>query len=248
MRCFYFEPIPILTSTEKLDQFKPRPYWVRYCVHYFALFLGSIFTKTSISGKHNLPEKGPYILAANHFNIFDPPFVIYAIQKPISFLAASDIDFSFIEYLALWIYGFIPTNRSKLNPSTIKMSKKVLRENDILGIFPEGDTEHDKLRQPKSGVVYLSASSSAPIIPIGVYGLDKSLWHYLFKGVRPKITINIGKSFGPYKLPRNKEARESELIKIGDDVMCRLAALLPNDAHGVYAKNPKIEIYKKENE
>ena len=81
-----------------------------------------------------------------------------------------------------------------------------------------------------------------------LYGLDKSLWHYLFKGVRPKITINIGKSFGPYKLPRNKEARESELIKIGDDVMCRLAALLPNDAHGVYAKNPKIEIYKKENE
>ena len=54
------------------------------------MFLGSIFTKTRVIGKHYLPEKGPYIIAANHFNVFDPPLVIYAIQKPISFLAASE--------------------------------------------------------------------------------------------------------------------------------------------------------------
>ena len=234
--------------TERLDKLKPRPFWVRYCIHYLALFLGSIFTKASISGKHNLPNKGPCILAANHFSVFDPPFMIYAVQKPINILAASDTDFTLIELLALWIYGFIPTNRSNLNPSTIKMSKKVLKNNDLLGIFPEGDTKHDKLRKPKSGVVYLSASSEAPIVPIGIYGLDESLWHYLFKGVRPKINIKIGKPFGPYVLPKNKEEREVEIDKIGDEVMCRIAALLPDRTHGVYANDPKITIYKKENE
>ena len=70
--------------------------------------------------------------------------MIYAVQKPINILAASDTDFTLIELLSLWIYGFIPTNRSNLNPSTIKMSKKVLKNNDLLGIFPEGDTKHDK--------------------------------------------------------------------------------------------------------
>ena len=94
------------------------------------MFLGSIFTKTTVVGKHNLPEKGPYIIAANHFNVFDPPFVIYAVQKPISFLAASDTVFTFIEHLALWLYGFIPTNRTNLSPSTIKMSKKVLSDSE----------------------------------------------------------------------------------------------------------------------
>lgn len=212
------------------------------------MFLGSIFTKTTIIGKDNLPKKGPYILAANHFNVFDPPFVIYAIQKPISFLAASDTEFTLVEYFALWLYGFIPTNRSNLNPSTIKMSKKVLNSGGLLGIFPEGDTESDQLRAPKAGVVYLSASQKASIVPIGVYGLKKSLWYYLFRGVRPHIEIKIGKPFGPYTLSKDKINRENELVEIGNIVMCRIAALLPKTTHGVYSNDPKVEQYKKGNE
>ena len=211
------------------------------------MFLGCLFTRTVIIGKHHLPQKGPYIIAANHFNVFDPPFVIYAVQKPINFLAASDTVFTFIEYLALWLYGFIPTNRSNLSPSTIKMSRRVLKDRGILGIFPEGDTESDELRQPKPGVVYLSTTHKSPIVPIGIYGLKKSLWHYLMRGIRPQIIIKIGKPFGPYILSKNKVYRENELIKIGDKVMCRIAALLPEKTHGVYSNNPKINKYKKQN-
>ncbi len=237
-----------MNQSSKLESFKPRPYWVRYGVHYLALFLGSIFTKTKIVGKHNLPKNGPYIIAVNHFNVFDPPFVIYSIQKPISFLAASDMQVTFVEFCALWMYGFIPTNRTNFNPSTIKMAKKVLSKGGILGIFPEGDTQHDKLREPKAGVVYLSASSRAPIVPVGIYGLEDSLWSYLFKGIRPKISVEIGKPFGPYELSKNKVEKEKELIDIGIDVMSRIAALLPAKTHGVFAGNPLIEKYKKENE
>ena len=46
-------------------------------------------------------------------------------------------------------------------------------------------------------------------------------------------------------LPKNKEEREVEIDKIGDEVMCRIAALLPDRTHGVYANDPKITIYKK---
>jgi len=237
-----------LNQSKKLESFKPRPYWVRYCVHYLALFLGSIFTKTNIVGKKHLPKKGPYIIAANHFNVFDPPLVIYSVQKPISFLAASDTQFTFVEYFALWMYGFIPTNRTNLNPSTIKMAKKVLLKGDILGIFPEGDTESDQLREPKSGVVYLSASSKAPIVPIGIYGLEESLWSYLLKGVRPMISVKIGKPFGPYELSKHKADKEQEITEIGNHVMCRIAALLPAETHGAFSNNPLIEKYKKENE
>ncbi len=212
------------------------------------MFLGSLFTKTTIIGKNHLPKEGPYIIAANHFNVFDPPFVIYAIQKPINFLAASDTVFTFVENLALWLYGFIPTDRSNLSPSTIKISKKVLKDNEILGIFPEGDTESDELRKPKAGVVYLSATHKSIIVPVGIYGLKKSLWHYLIKGVRPHITVKVGKPFGPFNLSKNKTNRDDELIKIGDKVMCRIAALLPSKTHGIFTNDPKINKYRKQNE
>ena len=51
-----------MSAEERLKKFKPRPFWVRYCIHYIAMFLGSIFTKTRVTGKHYLPEKGPYII------------------------------------------------------------------------------------------------------------------------------------------------------------------------------------------
>ena len=49
-------------------------------------------------------------------------------------------------------------------------------------------------------------------------------------------------------MPKKKEDREAEIDKIGDEVMCRIAALLPDRTHGVYAYDPKITLYKKENE
>lgn len=231
----------------KLDLFKPRPYWVRYIIQYLTLFLGSIFTRTTVYGRHNLPKNGPFIIASNHFNVFDPPFVVCGIRRPINFLAASDTTFTWIEYFALWIYGFIPTNRTKLGPSTIKMSKKVLKNKNVLGIFPEGDTLSNELRPSKAGVVFLSTMEKSPIVPVGVYGLKKSLWDYTFSGVRPRITIKIGKPFGPYSMPNDRLKKEEALIDIGHKVMCRIAALLPSECHGYYKNDLTIKKYEKEN-
>ena len=72
----------------------------------------------------------------------------YAIRKPISFLAASDQDIDWQVLIAGKLYGFIPTNRQKLAPSTIKKAIQALQKGDILGIFPEATTG-PVLRRPK---------------------------------------------------------------------------------------------------
>ncbi|SVA43160.1 uncharacterized protein METZ01_LOCUS96014, partial [marine metagenome] len=39
-----------------------------------------------------------------------------------------------------------------------------------------------------------------------------------------------------------------EILKvIGDKVMCRIAALLPSETHGIYTDDPSIEKYKQKN-
>ena len=42
--------------------------------------------------------------------------------------------------------------------------------------------------------------------------------------------------------------KEDDLIQIGNEVMCRIAALIPDKTHGVFSNDPKINQYKKENE
>jgi hypothetical protein len=74
------------------------------------MFLCSLGARIKIIGRHHVPDKGPYIVVINHFSYIDPVFVIHALRKPISFLAASDqvIETKFI--WAPFLYGFIPTS------------------------------------------------------------------------------------------------------------------------------------------
>ena len=236
-----------MTTRTKLDLLKPRSKRVRYFVTYLALLLGAIVAKITVRGRHHLPKEGPFIIAINHFNYADPPFVVYAIRRPINFLAASDQVVEWFNYWAVWLYGFIPTNRTRLGPSTIKTSKKILEQKEILGIFPEGNSLSNKLRPAKGGVVFLSTTMQVPIIPVGIYGLRDNVWIDIFKGIRPKLQLNIGKAFGPVSLPTDRSKRDGALKEIGDKVMCRIGALLPDECHGKYEKNPLIEIYRKEN-
>ncbi len=231
----------------KLDQFKPRPKWVRYFLNYFALLFSIILVKFTVRGRQHLPKKGPFILAVNHFNYADGPFVIYAIRKPINFIVASDQFLKWFDYWAPWLYGFIPANRKRLGPSTIKSSKKALLAKEILLIFPEGTSLSNELRPAKGGVMFLSTTMQVPIVPLSINGNIGNIWSNATRGVRPKVQINIGKPFGPYSLPKDRSQKEEKLAIIGDEVMCRIAALLPDKHHGFYHGNPSIKNYREEN-
>ena len=75
-----------------------------------------------------------------------------------------------------------------------------------------------------------------------------NIWDDFLKGVRSRITVNIGKPFGPFKLRGSKEEKVLKLEKYSQELMCRIAALLPDSRHGDYAKDETILKYKKENE
>ncbi len=210
------------------------------------MFLCSLGARVKILGRHHIPDKKPYIVVINHFSYIDPVFVIHALQKPISFLAASDqvIETQFI--WAPFIYGFIPTDRSNLAPSTIKNSIRALKNGEILGIFPEGTSLSNVLRPAKNGAAFLSATGKTRLLPVGITGLENA-WEMMFKGVRPSVNIRIGKPFGPFELSKSKNNKERDLNEVGAEIMCRIAALLPEDMHGSFENNKTINEHQKKN-
>lgn len=235
-----------MAGPDYLKTFSPRPNWLRKKLGYPALFMGAIIAKIKVTGRWHLPEEGPYIVAANHFSYVDPPFFKYAIRKPISFLGASDQT---IEWYFMWaplLYGFIPIDRINLAPSTIKKAKKALKNGEILGIFPEGTSTSDSLRKAKNGAVFLSTVEKAPIVPMAIYGA-KTAWQDLFRGVRPRVRINIGRPFGPFDIMGNRQEKADHLTQIGQELICRIGALLPEDRHGVCSGDTRIKRFQKEN-
>ena len=236
----------IMAGPETLKYFSPRPSWIRKKLGYPALFIGSTIAKITVRGRWHLPKKGPLIVAANHFSYIDPPFFKYAIRKPINFLGASDQN---IDWYFMWapiLYGFIPIDRTNLAPSTIKKAKKALKKGEILGIFPEGTSTSDSLRKAKNGAVFLSTVEKAPIVPMAIYGAETA-WDDLFRGVRPRVNINIGKPFGPFEIKGSRENKTKQITKIGEELICRIGALLPDERHGVCAGDKRISEFRKIN-
>lgn len=228
-----------MSKERNLDKYSVRPKAIRYLLGYLALFLGSLLAKTQIKGSENIPKKNPFILVCNHFNRLDPPFVIYAIKRPINFLMASDQTLETQLMWAPWLYGFIPTNRQNIAPTTIKKSLAAIKKGEIVGIFPEGGAKEQYIRPAKNGAAYLAMRTGAPILPMSLIGMD-NIWTNWFKGIKPKLRINIGKPFLPMILPKDRKDR-NEAIKItGEEIMCRIAALLPEEYHGVYAGDERI--------
>ena len=231
---------------ELLSRLNPRPYWWRYVLTYVALFMGSTLAKINVRGRHNLPKKPPFVVACNHFSDHDPLFFSYALRKPINFIAASDQE---IEIAFIWapvIYGWIPVDRKNLSPSTIKKAVKALRNKEILGIFPDGGVNYNLLSKPKNGAVFLSTVGKCPIVPMSIYGAERS-WEGLLKGIRSRVQINIGKSFGPYELRGDKDQKNKKMKKVGLEMMGRIASLLPENRRGSFTDDESILKYQKEN-
>lgn len=116
-----------------------------------------------VVGLEQVPRRGPFILAANHTSWIDPALVaslVYpVVRQKIYFLAASR------KYRAL---GGLPIDQRNKG-WVIEEALAKLRQNNVVGIFPQGDTEPNRpLNQGRTGVARLALWSGAPVIPVGV--------------------------------------------------------------------------------
>lgn len=169
--------------------------------------------------------------------------MVYAVPPPLKILAAGDMEWPLSQAWALYLYGYIPTNRDSLKPSTIREAKSALENGEFLGIFPEAGMSPDfQLQQGKPGAVYLSHLAGCRILPLGFSGYADAdvYWRNL---CRASLRIRIGKPFGPYTLSQNPEQKREQLEQYSHDIMRHIAALLPPGWRGQYHEDPGVRKY-----
>jgi 1-acyl-sn-glycerol-3-phosphate acyltransferase len=203
------------------------------------LALGAL-TRLEILGRENLPPGGPLILVANHFSFIDPLAMIRSTPWPLEFLAGAHMPNA--PAVVTWIpkvWGVFPVHRGSAARSALRAAERVLAQNGVLGIFPEGGNWATVLRPARPGAAYLAARSGAPILPIGIDGLV-DVFPRLRRGGRAKVTIRIGKQFGPFQVNGSGQERREQLDAIGHRMMRKIAALIPEERRGHYSDDPAI--------
>ncbi|MEW6557953.1 MAG: lysophospholipid acyltransferase family protein [Elusimicrobiota bacterium] len=163
-------------------------YWLGWLA--FKLIFTTLYRRQT-SGLNNLPQAGPYILAANHLSYADPPLVGTCIRKQIYFIAKKQLfKIPILGWLIKHTNAF-PVDRDAVDISALKSALKILQNGNILLIFPEGTRyKPGKTRKLKNGAAMLAIATNLPVIPVAVINSDN-----LFKFRRLKVKFGTPLKF-----------------------------------------------------
>ncbi len=196
-----------------------------------------IICRYEVVGRENLPPGGPIIVAMNHIHMLDSPAAMVAMPWQVRILAARKWAGRPLGLL-LRLVGAMFVNRGEVDRRALRWALEMLERGEVFGIAPEGTrSPNHQLQAARGGVAYLAYLSGAPILPVVVTGVER-IFPSLLRLRRAQVRVVVGPAFS---LPRPEHRPHSrELLELADQVMYRLAALLPREYRGVYAGQGRI--------
>ena len=210
-------------------------------------FLLGLIARTEVIGLENIPIDGPIVITGNHIGILDGMFIptipIIRDHPNLIVVVAEKYEESGIIGWGAEKLGFLFIDRFNSDVKTLKEVLRRLEKDGLLVMAPEGTRSPDaSLLEGKSGAAYLAAKTGATIVPFGNTGTDDIfLQTKLKKFKRLDVKINIGKPFTIPPLPRSGPERDVFLKTYTDEIMCQIAALLPESYRGFYADHPRLK-------
>lgn len=187
---------------------------MNYFIYKVVRFIGrpiyKIVFRPKYYGVDNIPSEGAVILAGNHTNNLDAAMMIGAPKRIVHMMAKKELFSSKISNYFFRSMGCISVNRSIHDENAKSEAIDVLKNNEVLGIFPEGTVnktlykDNEQLLLPfKYGAVSFAKKTNAYIVPFAINGK--------YKIFSKDLKITFGK---PYKVIGDLESENEKLMNI----------------------------------
>ena len=183
-----------------------------YLLRFVAWVLSRFVYRFKVQGDENLPVQGAAVLACNHVSFVDAVLLMAASPRPIYFVMDHRIFRVPVLGALFRLAKAIPIAPYKEDAATyeaaFERAAQVLREGDLLAIFPEGGITRDGQLQPfKGGIVKILDRARAdgldvPVVPMALTNLWGSYFSRIEQGgamVRPfrrglfnRVGLNVG--------------------------------------------------------
>jgi 1-acyl-sn-glycerol-3-phosphate acyltransferase len=181
-----------------------------------------------------VPLQGPLIIVINHVNILEVPLVYVTLQPRLigGFSAAK----RWKSWWSRWLLntaGAIPLHRGEADIHALRRGLEWLQDGNMLIIAPEGTRSYTgHLQRGHPGIVLLAMRTNTPILPLVFYG-HEYFEEKLKKLRRVEFYIAVGEPF--YIDPEGKKVTQQNRQQITDEIMYKMAELLPPEYRGVYS-------------
>ena len=215
---------------------------MRYILRSLIRLIFNLVAHMETSGYEYIPKEGNFVIATNHLGIIDAPMAFYALDRWDLFVLVGEKweQNHFFRWLGRY-FNFVFIDRFNPDIKALRKVMALMDEGKNLVIAPEGTRSRvGSLIEGKPGVSYLAARLGRPILPVAITGTeDKVIFGNLKRLKRSHITLTGGPTFTLPPLP--KKNREEVLQEYTDEIMCRIAALLPEKYWGVYKDHPRLK-------
>lgn len=167
-----------------------------------------LYYNPTIIGKENIPKEGSILIVGNHKHLMDQCLAIISTKRVIHYMAKKEyFDGKFAWFFKL--AGCIPVDRSKKDENAKNSGLEVLRNGEVLGLFPEGTRNRTEnfLLPFKFGAVSMANKTDSYLVPFGITG------DYKFRS--KNLTIRFGKPFKACDdLEKANKKLEEEVTKL----------------------------------
>jgi 1-acyl-sn-glycerol-3-phosphate acyltransferase len=192
------------------------------------------------AGEENVPSTGGVILVTNHMSRFDTLLLALTPTRPdITALVADKYQKNLLFLVVLNMAGIIWLDRTKADFGAFRVAVEALKRGYCIGIAPEGTRSTTaELAEGKPGAVLLALKADVPIVPVGLANTD-TLVPNLRRLKRSEVTLHYGK---PFRLPPLERGnRDAQMLTYTEEIMCQIAALLPERHRGFYAGHARVK-------
>jgi 1-acyl-sn-glycerol-3-phosphate acyltransferase len=196
-------------------------------IRWFAILAFSAVTRIRLRGRYNVPRKGPYIIASNHLSWTDIPLVPLFIPGKVVYMAKEEAFHSKVGWLVRFL-GAFPVKRGEGDRQAIRAAGEQLAKGNIFIIFPEGHrSDTHSMIKGHAGLGMIALRSGVPVVPVAIWGSEKALRKF-----GAQVTISYGK---PIVLkPKGAKITREDIQEATDEIMHRIASMLPPEYRGVY--------------
>lgn len=139
-------------------------------VRVIALGICHILYKIRVEGDVESINQGiGVIVCSNHISLLDPVILAIVFKRKLRFMGKKELFSNrFFSYL-LNSLGVFPVDRDNIDIKSVKTAINLLKNDEVLGIFPEGTrVKNVSEENMKTGIGLIALKSDAVIVPVKI--------------------------------------------------------------------------------
>jgi 1-acyl-sn-glycerol-3-phosphate acyltransferase len=124
-----------------------------------------------VYGRKHVPKTGGVLIVSNHQSYLDPVLFGVQLDRPMSYLAKSELFENPVLSLLIRSLNAFPVQQGKGDVGAVKETISRLKEGHMLNIYPEGTRTLDgELAEIQSGVALVIRRAGVPVVPAVIEG------------------------------------------------------------------------------